>query len=176
MPNAKYLAHLAYQTQKTPFIRCSKSYYFCHMWTVPSQICHCTNNCGISLYYLFIPLSLSSLHQSHPQTPILSSQTPLCLSVSHSLFFSASTPPCSPRRWRSLLHSPTLEIRSHGSSCSLSSSPAVHQDRTQEPNRLPARRWREFDFQHDQANDWVDGLGQGGDYAWVGVVDCWGDL
>ena len=27
-------------------------------------------------------------------------------------------------------------------------------------------------FQHDQ----VDRLGQGGDRAWVGVVDCWGDL
>ena len=74
----------------------------------------------------FIPLSLSSLRQSHPQTPILSSQTPLYLFVSHSLFLSAlspystSAPPCSPRRW----HSPTLEIRSRGSSRSLSSSPA----------------------------------------------------
>ena len=27
-------------------------------------------------------------------------------------------------------------------------------------------------FQHDR----VDRLGQGGDRAWVGVVDCWGDL
>ena len=27
-------------------------------------------------------------------------------------------------------------------------------------------------FQHDR----VDRQGQGGDRAWVGVVDCWGDL
>ena len=43
-------------------------------------------------------------------------------------------------------------------------------------NCLPARRWRESDFQHDQADDRVYRLGQGGDCAWVGVVDCWGDL
>ena len=32
VPNAKYLTH---QTPKNPFIRCSKSHNFCHMWTVP---------------------------------------------------------------------------------------------------------------------------------------------
>ena len=52
----------------------------------------------------------------------------------------------------------------------------VHQDRAWELNRLPANRWRESGFQHDQVDDRVDRLGQGGDRAWVGVVDCWGDL
>ena len=48
----------------------------------------------------------------------------------------------------------------------------VHQDWAREPNRLPARCWCEFDFQHNR----VDRLGQGSHRAWVGVVDCWGDL
>ena len=52
----------------------------------------------------------------------------------------------------------------------------VHQDRARESNHLPTRRWRESDFQHNQADDRVDRLGQGGDRAWVGVLDCWGDL
>ena len=52
----------------------------------------------------------------------------------------------------------------------------VHQDRARELNRLPAHRWHESGFQHDQADDRVDRLGQGGDRAWVGVVDYWGDL
>lgn len=30
----------------------------------------------------------------------------------------------------------------------------------------------EFGVYCDRANDWVDGLGQGGDCAWAGVVDC----
>ena len=54
--------------------------------------------------------------------------------------------------------------------------PRVHQDWAREPNRLPACCWHEFDFQHNQADNWVDRLGQGGDRAWVGVVNCWGDL
>ena len=29
--NAKYLAHLAYQTSKNLIIKCSKSYNFCHI-------------------------------------------------------------------------------------------------------------------------------------------------
>ena len=74
------------------------------------------------------------------------------------------------------LRSPPSEIQSRGSLRSLSSSLRVHQDRAREPNRLPAFRWHESDFQHDQANNWVDQLGQGGDRAWVGVVNCWGDL
>ena len=52
----------------------------------------------------------------------------------------------------------------------------VHQDRAWESNRLPACRWRESDFQHNQADDRVDRLGEGGDRAWVGVLDCWGDF
>ena len=92
--------------------------------------CHCTDSCGISFYYFFIPLSLSFLRQSHLQTLILSFQTPLCLSVSHSLFllapspYSASVPRCSPRRRHLLPRSPPSEIRSCGSSRSLSSSPS----------------------------------------------------
>ena len=126
MPNIWHIWHTKHK--KPP--RCSKSYYFCHMWTVPSQICHYMDSCGISFYYFFIPLSLSSLRQSHPQTPILSSQAPFCLSISHSLFLlaplpcSALAPPYSPRRWRSPPRSPPSEIRSRGSSRSLSSSPA----------------------------------------------------
>ena len=54
--------------------------------------------------------------------------------------------------------------------------PWVHQDRARELNHLPAHRWRESDFRHDQVDDRVDRLGQGSDHAWAGVVDCWGDL
>ena len=175
MPNIWHNKH-----KKPP--RCSKSYYFCHMWTVPSQICHYMDSCGISFYYFFIPLSLSSLRQSHPQTPILSSQAPLYLSISHSLFLSAPlpcsalAPPYSPRRWRLPPRSPPSEIRSRGSSPRFLLRLQVHQDRAWESNCLPARRWRESDFQHNQADDRVDRLGQGGDRAWVGVLDCWGDL
>ena len=108
--------------------------------------------------------------KSRGSDPILSSQIPLCLSVSHSLFLLApspcltSAPPCSLRRWCSSLCSHLL-LR-----------PRVHQDQAREPNCLPACRWRESDFQHDQADDRVDRLGQGNNRAWVGVVDCWGDL
>ena len=52
----------------------------------------------------------------------------------------------------------------------------VHQDLAWELIRLPAHCWDESGFQHDQADDRVDRLGQGGDRAWVGVIDCWGDL
>ena len=51
---------------------CHISYFLQHA-TVESQICHGTDGCGIWIYYFFIPLSLSSFRQSHPQTPILSS-------------------------------------------------------------------------------------------------------
>ena len=54
----------------------------------------------------------------------------------------------------------------------------VHQDQARELNRLPAHRQREIGFQHNQADDRVDRLGQGGDHAWVGgcamvAVGCW---
>ena len=58
----------------------------------------------LSSFFLFPSLSLSGSLSHLPQTPILSSQTSLCFSISHSLFLSASlpcstsAPSCSPRR------------------------------------------------------------------------------
>ena len=104
--------------------------------TVQLQICNGTNKCGKIFYCFIFFFSLLSLHfffslLSHslvpsllPQTPILSFQNSVCLSISHSLFLSASSPcstsapPCSPRHWRSLPRSLPSEIRSRGSSCS----------------------------------------------------------
>ena len=148
VPNAKYLAHLAHQTQKTPFIRCSKSYYFCHMWTVPSQICHCTDSCGISFYYFLfhflshLSISLTLKPQSSPLKPHFVSR-PRRLhahqdaDVRHSVLRLQRSDPVA-YRTRFLLR------------------PRVHQDRAWEMNRLPARRWCKSDFQHDQADDRVD--------------------
>ena len=64
MPNAKYLAHLPHQTQKTPNIRCAKSHHFYNMWTVPLQICNGTEWCGISFNHFLFFFSLLSLHFS----------------------------------------------------------------------------------------------------------------
>ena len=161
-------------------MRCAKSQKLYNIATVPLQICNGTDKCGkifycfifffslLSLHFFFSLLSHSSVPSLLPQTPILSSQTSVCLSVSHSLFLSAPSPYstlvplCSPRRWRSPLRSLPSEIWSRGSSRLLSTSPVVHRARF----LLRAR------FQHDR----VDWLGQGSDRAWVGVVDCWGDL
>ena len=60
MPNAKYLAHLAHQTQKQSFIRCSKSQKLCNTATVPSQIWDDTNRNGIN-FYIFLFSFLSPL-------------------------------------------------------------------------------------------------------------------
>ena len=121
-------------------MRCAKSQKLYNIATVPLQICNSTNKCNkifycfifffslLSLHFFFSLLSHSSVPSLLPQTSILSSQTSVCLSVSHSLFLSApspystSTPPCSPRRWRLPPRSPPSEIRSRGSSRSLSSS------------------------------------------------------
>ena len=63
MANAKYLAHLPYQTQKRSFIRCFKSQKLCNTVTVPSQIWDGTDRNGINFYsFLFSFLAaLSSL-------------------------------------------------------------------------------------------------------------------
>ena len=72
VPNAKYLAHLAHQTQKWSIIKCSKSQKLCHIAIVPSQIWDGTdNNCKIKYYYFiaffsllfhrYLSLSLSTL-------------------------------------------------------------------------------------------------------------------
>ena len=64
VPNVKFLAHLAHQTQKRSFIRCSKCQKLCHIWTVLLQICNGTDENGISfINFLFSFLSpLSSLY------------------------------------------------------------------------------------------------------------------
>ena len=64
VPNAKYLAHLPHQTQKTPNIRCAKSHHFYNMWTVPLQICNGIEWCGISFNHFLFFFSLLSLHFS----------------------------------------------------------------------------------------------------------------
>ena len=76
VPNAKYLAHLAHQTPFDPIYQMCHISYFLQHTIVESQICHSTDRCGIWIYYFFIPVSLSSLRQSHPQTPILFSLSP----------------------------------------------------------------------------------------------------
>ena len=45
VPNAKYLAHLAHQTQKWCFMRCAKSQKLYNMATVSLQICNDTDKC-----------------------------------------------------------------------------------------------------------------------------------
>ena len=53
-----------HQTPKTQFIRCAKSQKFCHMWTVPLQICNGTDEKWYNFYcFLFSFLSpLSSVY------------------------------------------------------------------------------------------------------------------
>ena len=64
MPNAKYLAYMPHQIPKTHFIKCAKSQKFCHMWTVPLQICNGTDEKWYNFYcFLFSFLSpLSSVY------------------------------------------------------------------------------------------------------------------
>ena len=84
VPNAKYFAHLAHQTPFDPIYQMCHISYFLQHATIQVQIFHGTERVWHMFYSFFIPLSLSSIRQSHlvPQsfplslTPILSSQTP----------------------------------------------------------------------------------------------------
>ena len=61
VPNAKYLAHLAHQTQKWTLIKCTKCAKIMEHATVRSHFLECTDENAISIYCFFIHLSLSSL-------------------------------------------------------------------------------------------------------------------
>ena len=65
MPNAKYVAHLPHQTPFEPIYQMCHILYFLQHATVPSHICHGTERVWHMFYSFFIPLSLSSLRQSH---------------------------------------------------------------------------------------------------------------
>ena len=65
MTNAKYLAHLAHQTQKRSFIRCAKCVKLLQHATVPSQFCHGTDKQWHMVNYFFIHFSLSSQLKYH---------------------------------------------------------------------------------------------------------------
>ena len=76
VPNAKFLAHLAHQTQKRSFIRCSKWQKLYHIWTVPLQICNGMEKCCKNFIILYSLFSLLSLHflsflLSHSPVPSL---------------------------------------------------------------------------------------------------------
>ena len=84
VPNAKYFAHLTRQIPFDPIYQMCHISYFLRHATIQVQIFHSTERVWHMFYSFFIPLSLSSVRQSHlvPQsfplslTPILSSQTP----------------------------------------------------------------------------------------------------
>ena len=61
VPNAKYLAHLAHQTQKQTLIRCAKYAKIMKHATVRSHFWERTDENAISIYSFFIHLSLTSL-------------------------------------------------------------------------------------------------------------------
>ena len=61
VPNVKYLAHLAHQTQKRTFIRCAKCAKIIEHAIVRSHFWKRTDPNAISVYCFFIHLSLSSL-------------------------------------------------------------------------------------------------------------------
>ena len=65
VPNAKYLAHLPHQTPFKPIYQMCHISYFLQDAIVPSHICHGTERMWHMFYSFFIPLSLSSLRQSH---------------------------------------------------------------------------------------------------------------
>ena len=68
MPNAKYLAHLAHQTQKQSFIRCAKCAKFLQHAIVPLHFAMVRTQMAFVLNYFFIiHLSLSS-HSATPST------------------------------------------------------------------------------------------------------------
>ena len=81
VPNAKYLAHLAHQTQKQNFIRCVKCVKFLQHATVPLHFDMVRTQMEFVLYYFFIIyLSLSSHSASpSPLLQILLSLLPLYL-------------------------------------------------------------------------------------------------
>ena len=61
VPNVKYLAHLARQTQKRTFIRCAKCAKIIEHATLRSHFWKRMDPNAISIYCFFIHLSLSSL-------------------------------------------------------------------------------------------------------------------
>ena len=79
VPNAKYLAHLAHQTQKIPFIRCSKCYNFCNMLQYPHIFATVQTDVA-NAFIIFLFLFLSHLSVSltlSPQSSPLSHTNPL---------------------------------------------------------------------------------------------------
>ena len=60
VPNAKYLAHLPHQTQKTPPIRCCVCDKFLQFVSVPLQICNGTDTDGKLKNIILFNFSLSS--------------------------------------------------------------------------------------------------------------------
>ena len=61
VPNAKYLAHLAHQTQKQTLIKCAKYAKIMEHAIVRSHFWEHTNENAISIYSFFIHLSLTFL-------------------------------------------------------------------------------------------------------------------
>ena len=83
--NIKYLTYFAYQVLFDPIYQTCHILYFLQHATVESQICHGTESVWHMIYSFFIPLSLSSLRQSHlvNSNPLLSNPNPHCSSTPH---------------------------------------------------------------------------------------------
>ena len=80
--NAKYLAHLVYQTPKTPFIRCSKSYKICNMLQYPHKFATIQTYVAYAFIIIFLFIFLSHLSVNltlKPQSSTLSHPNPLSL-------------------------------------------------------------------------------------------------